>query len=217
MRHDNLSFMPRDDLVGRTFNRLTVKAFVGYPRSGKAQWRCDCSCGATDILVLGYRLKDGTTGSCGCWKIEATKRANSTHKMSRTKEYGVYCTMIARCYSPTAQRYELYGGRGIRVCKAWRGSSGFLQFLKDMGKKPTSKHSVERIDNDGNYSPSNCRWATQKEQCRNRRDSRRVRYEGKTWTVKELCEHYKIAYARTIWRLNEGWSVRKTVLSPNLR
>lgn len=208
--------MPKDDLVGRLFGRLTVKKFAGYPAvaPSKAQWLCDCVCGKTGILVYGYNLKNGNTNSCSCFKIERTREKNATHGMSRTKEYGMYCAMLSRCLSPSNQRYESYGERGITVCSQWMGERGFVNFLRDMGKKPGSKYSLERKNNDGPYSPENCVWATQKEQCNNKRNNVVIDYEGQQVCLKQFCDQRGLPYARVNWRLKQGWSLEKAISAP---
>lgn len=205
--------MPKDDLSGRVFGRLMVLSFVGYPRPGKALWACRCACGIFK-RVYGYHLKNGDTQSCGCYKIEKTKETNSTHGQSRTPLYGVYCTMLARCYNPNSQRYVLYGGRGIKVCARWRGHNGFLNFVSDMGPRPSNKHSVERKNNDQSYSPQNCKWSTQKEQSINRRTNRVIVVKGKKVLLRDRCKELGIPYSRTWWRLSQGWPLQQALFLP---
>lgn len=203
--------MLKGSLEGSRYGRLTVEELYDFPKPGKPRWVCKCDCGAKNIIVYGYNLKNGNTASCGCLKIEATKLANSTHGKSRTREYNVYCTILARCYSRTNQRYKWYGKRGITVARRWLGKGGFENFLVDMGPKPTSKHSIERIDNDGPYCPSNCRWATQKEQSRNKRTNRVIEIAGRKMCLKQLCEELDIPYSRTAWRLKAGWDIERVI------
>ena len=209
---------PRDDLVGRTFGRLRVKNFYGYPDSSpsKAQWGCVCDCG-NECLVYGYNLKNGNTNSCGCFKIDRTKAVNSTHRMTKTSSYATYSGMLARCYNKGSKGYSSYGGRGIYVCDRWLGDGGFENFLSDMGLKPSPKHSLDRKDNDGPYSPQNCRWATQTEQCRNRRDNVIVDFRGESILLRELCEKYNVPYNRVRWRLAEGWPIERAIFTRRLR
>lgn len=205
--------MPRDDLTGRLFGRLTVERFAGYPpnKPSAAQWWCTCECGARGFKVFGFNLKNGNTNSCGCFKIERTSEANSTHRQSGTNAYGQYSAMLARCLSPTNKRFRLYGARGIIVDLEWLGPNGFERFLSDMGPRPSLKHSVERDDNDGPYSPGNCRWATQSEQSNNRRGNVVVEYEGRKQTLTQLCRRLRIPYGRTWWRLRQGQSLLEAI------
>lgn len=206
--------MPKQNLVGLTFGRLTVIRFSGYPAHApsKATWHCVCSCGV-QLVVYGYNLKNGNTESCGCFKIEATKLANSTHRKSKTRLYGVYCCILSRCYNVNDRRYLSYGGRGIYVCDRWLGKGGFENFLIDMGPRPT-KYSVERQDNDGSYSPENCVWADHKTQSNNKRTNTVFTYRGETLTVTQLCEKYELPVGRIFARLRIGFSIDDAITAP---
>ena len=160
--------MPRIDLAGQVYGRLTVKRFT-RTRNSNAHWLCLCEC-STEVEVAACHLKSGHTASCGCFHREVTGDTHRTHGEGRygqiTPEYRSWRGMLARCYSPSHNRYYRYGGRGIQVCPEWRNS--YETFLLDMGRKPDRKLSLDRIDNDKNYGPENCRWATAKQQAANR-------------------------------------------------
>jgi hypothetical protein len=172
---DNLEFAPHPpawtpfiDLTGLHFDRLTVLGFKGRAR-GHSWWWCLCSCGKVTPARM-QRLRLGKKKSCGCWKVETDKIHSLVHGQStgpRTPEYRAWQNMLNRCRNPRVKKYPLYGGRGITVCDRWRES--FQNFFADMGRKPTAKHSLDRIDVDGNYEPANCRWATSAEQRLNQR------------------------------------------------
>jgi hypothetical protein len=165
------------DLTGRRFNRWTVLSCAGRSRgkSGNLIWLCRCDCG-TIREVAGNNLPNGASKSCGCHNEEA-RRSRITHGLTRRGkpkplEYSSWSSMIQRCTKPTNTKWHNYGGRGIRVCDRWRNS--FEAFLEGMGPRPSPSHSIDRIDNDSNYEPGNCRWATPKEQRANqgRREQR---------------------------------------------
>ncbi len=163
-----------ENLSGRRFGRLQVVA-QAQRLSGAVSWSCRCDCGG-DAVIRGADLRSGHTQSCGCIYREAAERLNLSHGCSRvgkhTPEYRSWASMRKRCGCPTSKDFFRYGGRGIRVCDGWQTS--FPQFLADMGPRPSSLHSLDRIDNDGNYEPGNCRWATAKQQANNRRNSRKA-------------------------------------------
>lgn len=162
------------DLTGQRYGRLTVLAEV-LPRTRPRFWSCLCDCG-NEHKVSASNLLNGHTKSCGCYYRERRKTVNVTHGAVGTKEYATWKGMKERCLSPKNKRYQRYGGRGISVCRRW--SESFEAFLEDMGYAPTSTHTIDRKDNNGDYEPSNCRWATPKEQANNRTSNIQVVYEG---------------------------------------
>src|SRR6516162_1801432 len=175
------------DLTGRKFGRWTVLGRAHNSIAGQTRWRCQCSCGKCGI-VQGASLKRPSGGSCGCANIDATvarstKHGHATNGISPT--YHTWAGMKSRCTNPLHKNYSLYGGRGIIVCERWLNS--FEAFLADMGEKPAKK-SLDRINNDGPYSPENCRWASQKQQCRNSKINRLITCNGVTKTIIEWSE-----------------------------
>lgn len=174
--------MPRKviDLTGNHYGRLTV--IERGPNAGKeTRWVCECECG-TRTLVYGLSLKSGATRSCGCLVVESNRARSVTHGMFGTPEWQTWSSMKARCQTPSNRSFKNYGGRGITVCERWQES--FDNFIADMGCRPSPDHQLDRIDNDGPYSPDNCRWATAKINMRNRRNT--ARYGG--LTLRELAE-----------------------------
>lgn len=153
------------DLVGLRFGRLLVTGRAKNS-NGCTRWHCLCDCGKK-VTPFGTSLRGGLTSSCGCLLRESARERFTTHGGSYTSEYCTWRHMRYRCHNPRYPRFKDWGGRGIRVCLRWRSS--FAAFLSDMGPKPSPRHTIDRIDNDGNYEPNNCKWSTPKEQMQNRR------------------------------------------------
>ncbi len=209
------------DRAGMRFGRLTVlQISVRASRSGKTptKWSCQCDCGNV-IDVSTSKLAVGHTRSCGCLQVDVSSAVNLIHGQSSypnggrcTKEYNTWGLMIRRCSKQTGDDFSRYAGRGIYVCERWKD---FNLFFQDMGKAPSQKHSIDRIDNDGPYSPENCRWATAKEQARNKVTSVFLECNGERATMAEWEERKGISSKIIFNRLRIlGWSVDDAILTP---
>lgn len=162
------------DITGQRFGRWTVTKHSHTQKYGRCTvhyWECICDCGNINT-PSGESLKRGKSNSCGCLQIERTSNANSKHGQTQTKVYRVWKTMINRCRNDKVESFKYYGARGITVCDRWKES--FEAFRDDMGPRPSDKHSIDRIDVDGNYEPTNCRWATASEQALNKRPKKKA-------------------------------------------
>jgi hypothetical protein len=202
------------NLMGMRFGHWIVIGKKRETRRGvsRVYWLCRCDCG-NEKYVLGDTLKTGESKSCGCKSIYFRTEKTRTHGLSKTKEYNIWEQIKRRCYKPKEKHFKYYGGRGIIMCDRWLNS--FENFLTDMGKRPTNKHSIDRIDNNGNYEPSNCRWALRIQQANNTRANVMIEYGGETDTMCNWARRVGIdreILRNRIQRL--GWSVEKTFNTP---
>lgn len=194
---------------GARFGRLTI--IEEAPRRRRPcgvlarYYKYQCDCGKTGE-VSQSNLTSTHTQSCGCLAREIAARSvriiSETHGLTQTVEYDTWVGMKQRCYNVAAREYPRYGARGIVLCDQWLNS--FENFLADMGKRPTPQHSIDRINNDGPYAPDNCRWATRKQQQRNRRLNRLVRYQDKVYCFTELAEILNLSRAALDWRIKKN-------------
>lgn len=195
------------DLIGKVFGRLTVISRAGSS-ARNSTWNCLCQCGNTTI-VPSNNFRNSNTSSCGCYRAEQ----QTVHGMTGSPLYSTWEGIVQRTTNPNSEGYSAYGGRGIKMCAEWRND--FLQFQKDMGDKPTVHHTVERLDNNGNYEASNCRWATQKEQGNNRSNNRHLTYLNETKTLTQWSEQFGIIPRTLTSRIDTlGWSVEKAITTP---
>lgn len=195
---------------GDVFGWLTVVSEVPITKGARLPRRviCRCKCGVEkDFLV--FLLFHGTSKSCGCRRESVSREKATTHGMTKTPTHRAWAEMLKRVRGQTSP--ERYKDRGITCCESW---FKFENFLADMGEKPSTRCSLDRIDNSGNYEPSNCRWATDIEQANNKRNNRILSYRGNTYTMAELCRLSGQPYARLQMRITSGWSVEDAAEKP---
>jgi hypothetical protein len=210
-----VSSMKPLDLRGRTFDRLRVLGSGAPASSGKTTWRCECSCGSCARDYRTNQLRNGKTRSCGCLRSETSPKNGfqPTHGMSRLRdgkpsaEWLAWKNMRDRCLNPKADSYRHYGERGIAVSPLWIGEGGFERFLAEVGPRPSSRYSLDRIKNDRGYEPGNVRWATRHEQAMNKRTTLFVTIEGETKPLYEWCEARELDY-HLVWDriARYGWN-----------
>lgn len=209
--------MPQDNSIPKIqveqeFGRWTVQA-MGEKRNNAQYWLCKCKCG-TERQVSMYHLLSGASTSCGCYGVEQRANSRRTHGMSRSLEYGIWSSIKDRCDNPNSSRYADYGGRGISMSEGWR--QDFEVFFRDVGQRPTTRHTIERKDNDKGYEPGNVIWATYSEQGKNKRNNVRITFKGRTQILEDWAKETKLNSKTIVYRLKQGWSVEKALTVPKL-
>lgn len=210
--HPNYNYKSiRNEFIGKTFNLLKVIDFV---KQGN-QWlaKCECKCGKIK-LVFPYQLKGGKVKSCGCIKTSSTPK-NNKHSQSKPKNnmdgrtknplYGTWYQMIKRCENPNTIHYDRYGGRGIKVCEEWHDFWKFVEWSDSVGGRPDG-FTIDRIDNDGDYEPSNCRWADNHTQAKNKNTCINVTHNGETKTLSEWAKELGLSDQAMYNRYHRGWN-----------
>ena len=199
------------DLTGQRFGRLTVIERTASTNKN-AKWLCRCDDG-NYVSVFGMDLKSGKTQSCGCIHSEQLAQRNYKHGLSDNKLCDIWRSMKERCYNPHFEQYNDYGGRGIMVCPEWlHDFQAFYDWA--MANGYADNLSIDRINNNGNYEPSNCRWATRQEQANNKRSNHLLTFNGKTQTLSQWSQEVHIKSHTLLARLKRGWSVEKTLTTP---
>lgn len=202
------------DLTGQKFNRLTVVERRGSNKEQRPLWLCRCDCGS-EKLISGKSLRNGHAQSCGCYNRDLTAIRNARHgyaaRGSKLPEHNVWCRMRQRCANPKCSDFPLYGGRGIKVCERW---DSFDAFISDMGMRPSRKHSIDRIDVNGNYEPGNCQWSTVEAQANNKRNTRHLTLNGETKRLRDWAMALGIKRSTLQDRLSMGWSDERTLTTP---
>lgn len=195
---------PFVDITGHKYGKLLVIGRSGM-LNGRVSWLCRCDCGG-DVVVTGNNLRTGNTIACGCGRFGNTKA--KTHGLTGTPEYRSWQAMFKRCDNPNSEAYHHYGGRGIGICERWKE---FTNFLADMGHRPSMQHSLDRKDNDGNYEPGNCRWATKEEQARNQRRNHILTMAGRSQCLAAWAKEFSIEPSKLRQRIRRGLSIEQAL------
>jgi hypothetical protein len=197
------------DLTGLRYGRLLV--IRQMPRNSKfIRWECLCDCGNYTYPITS-QLNSNNCRSCGCLQKDKAKEHNTRHGMTNTSEFGIWYTMKRRCNDPKVKNYNIYGGRGIKVCNRWMEC--FENFYEDMGPRPSEEHSIERLDTNGNYCPENCIWGTEEIQSRNRRNNVKVTINGVTKLMIDWAKDYGVDESLVRSRRAKGWSLNETIFT----
>jgi hypothetical protein len=200
------------DLIGQRFGKLTVIERSENSCGGKTRWVCRCDCGKEKV-ILGDSLRKGRTSSCGCKYLESNKGRNTTHGQTSTRIYRIWLSVKQRCCYKNSSTYKIYGDRGITVCEEWKNDfQTFHEWAMSHGY--TDELTIDRIDVNGNYEPSNCRWVDMKTQQNNRRNNRKIIYKGKKYTLAQLAEELNISSATLANRINSGWNENYLGIAP---
>lgn len=197
---------------GETFGYLTVIRQTQPKKYGARYWLCKCKCGNTTTVATGS-LTSGNTKSCGCRIRIGARISHTTHGMSYTAEYIVWAGMIGRCTRKSNSNYEYYGGRGIKVCPRWLK---FINFIEDMGRRPSNNYTLERIDNSKGYTPSNVRWMDKLKQASNKRNNRILKLNGKSLHLAEWARRLGIPRERIKCRKHKGWTDQEALTLPRM-
>lgn len=200
------------DLKEQRFGLLKVIRFhgMGHGTRKRPHWVCKCDCGNMHIASAS-NLQQGGVRSCGCLSKDGTRKGNYSHGLHGTAIFNTWKNMMSRCYDTSDASYIRYGGRGISVCREWHD---IKKFVADVGHRPRSDLTLDRVNNDGNYELTNVRWATQLQQSNNRRSNRFHTFDGETRTQAEWCRIYNINQPTLCQRLRRGWTFARAITEP---
>jgi hypothetical protein len=203
------------DYTGRHFGRLTALELIERDYVwNDHRWKFACECG-NEVVLRIKSVRGGNTSSCGCLQKEILVRRNTKHGLCRQhpRTYRSWKDMRARCRNPKHKDFKYYGERGVTICKEWED---FAVFFADMGIRPEGM-TIDRIETNGNYESSNCRWATDLQQANNKRNNRRLTINGEVKTLQEWCRNSKLEHSKVRYRLSQGYGVEKSFSSGDFR
>ncbi len=199
--------------IGSQFGFLTVLERTESPLRAQTKWLCRCVCGV-EKSIYATHLRSGNIVSCGCKLLELQRIAKTTHGLSKSRIRNSYQTMKQRCLNPNAPDYPRYGGRGIKICGRWLAKDGFLNFMADMGERPEG-YSLDRLNNDGDYTPENCVWSTSKMQIANRNNSLSITYDGRTMSIPDWAREVGLKPTTLYMRvIKHGWPIPRALGLP---
>lgn len=201
------------DIAGQRFGRLiAVKRTEQRSAQGNFLWACACDCGNEALVPTAYLIA-GNTKSCGCGRRKRIGAEDLGKNLIHSAEGKILTGMLQRCGNPNVKSYKDYGGRGITVCDRWKNS--LRAFIDDMGLRPSPRHSIERINHNGNYEPGNCKWATKAEQARNTRTNKYVEVDGKWITQSELARMLGVSPSTVCQQIKRGVPLER-ILNPTV-
>lgn len=198
----------RENLTGQHFDRLTVLGLALDEPYKKKKWLCRCECG-NEVLVSASNLKSGHSRQCKSCQLKAVQNGNITHDQSYTKLYRVWNGIKTRCENPNSKSYPEYGGRGITLCPEWHDAATFLEWAWASGYHEGLE--IDRIDNDGGYSPENCRWVPRKNNANNKRNCKFIEHNGESRTIAGWASYYAVNYKNLCRNLSKGYSLADAV------
>ena len=203
--------MRKLNLTNQKFDRLTVLRCAGH-QGKKVLWECQCECGKITYNCTNA-LTSGKSKSCGCLRTERLIKYSTKHNQRHTRIYELWKAMKNRCYNSNISCYKNYGGRGIKVCDEWKNDfQAFYNWSMDNGYNESL--SIDRIDNNGNYEPSNCRWTDRTTQANNTRTNHYITFNGETKTLTQWAREYSLNVSCLRARIENGWSIEKALTTP---
>lgn len=202
--------MLKNDITGNRYGKLVVKMYLGR-KHHSSYWRCLCDCGKEVDCYYGNLVR-GTTTSCGCMRSEYAKMSRNCHGESTSRLYKEWSSMRNRCFNKNSRNYRLYGGRGIKVCDEWSAFWPFRNWAYSNGY--ADNLSIDRIDPNGDYSPSNCRWIPMEKQAGNKRTNVFIEYNGEKKTIAEWSRVLGISRAMLQYRVKAGWTPEQCIETP---
>ena len=207
--------MYKVEMKGKRFGRYVVLRYVGENKAHESLWECKCDCGNIRV-VPGVRLRKGGALSCGCYHRDEMVNRLTSHGLSESRIYDIWKELKQRCTNESNIKYKYYGEKGITVCDEWANS--FISFYNwSIENGYNESLTIDRIDSNKGYNPSNCRWVSYKVQNNNKGNNVRIEMDGVVKTISEWCECYNVPFRRVSDRIRKGWDLRKALTTPPLK